>query len=160
MRRKATLGLTLAALWVVLAAVPTLQARPTTQSQFRFVYRTQRRTTIFRASCQLCHETRRGGKRLNKYGEDLRRAGKYGKYQFKGYRAIEKRDSDKDGFTNGEEIAADKLPGSRVSRPKRAKKASVAAEEKAKTDEAKKQSSGEAEAEGEEEKQDTQPPSQ
>jgi hypothetical protein len=127
MRLIAALGMVLAALWGLMVGVPALQALPTTQSQFYYVYGTKKDSHIFRSTCMLCHE-KRSGRRLNKYGEDLRRAGKYGRYEFKGYRAIEKLDSDKDGFTNGEEIGADKLPGSRLSKPKRQKKQSPSAE--------------------------------
>jgi len=122
MRCSAVVCLTLVVLCGLIAVVPALQARPSTQTQFRYVYRTQRRTRIFSATCQLCHETRRGGRKLNGYGRDLKRAGRYGKYEFEGYRAIEKLDSDKDGFTNAAEIAADKLPGARWSRPRPQKK--------------------------------------
>ncbi|MFQ5809996.1 MAG: hypothetical protein ACE5JM_10290 [Armatimonadota bacterium] len=122
MRRIVALGSLLAALVGLMALASGLQARPATQTQFRFVYRVQPRTHLYRTSCLVCHKNRRGVGGLNKYGKDLRRAGHYGKYEFKGYRAIEKLDSDKDGFTNGEELKANKLPGSRASRPKRQKK--------------------------------------
>jgi len=157
MRRTAAIGVVLVALWSLTALLPTLQARPATQSQFYYVYRIEARTPLFRASCTVCHESRHGRK-LNRYGEDLRRAGHYAKPEYKGYRDIEKLDSDKDGFTNGEEIAAQKLPGSRVSRPKRHKEASAPAEEK--PAEADQKGKGEAEDGGADQTNETQPRSQ
>ncbi|MGD8237474.1 MAG: hypothetical protein PVH68_02890 [Armatimonadota bacterium] len=155
MRRIMAVGSLLAALGGLVALASALQARPATQTQFRYVYRVRPRTHLYRSSCLVCHKKRRGGGKLNKYGQDLRRAGHYGKYEFKGYRAIEKRDSDKDGFANGEELKAHKLPGSRSSRPKRQKKASVSTEKKPKeTDE----NAGESEGQDEEKKDETPSP--
>jgi cytochrome c2 len=111
-----------------LAALPLL-ARTQYQTQFRRLYKPDKRSEVFKASCMVCHEDRRGGgQKLNPYGEDLRKAsrrisrqyksgalepkgkwdaerGGLGLYQYKAYQAVEELDS------NGYEIEKDKLPG-------------------------------------------------
>lgn len=113
-------------------------ARMEYQYQFYFVYNTRVRSNIWKASCRLCHTSRRGGP-LNKYGRDLRKTGKYEKYQYEGYRAIEGLDSDGDHWTNGQEISKDRLPGDPASHPKKAKrKKSKAEREKQRREKARK----------------------
>jgi hypothetical protein len=96
-------------------------ARAEYQYQFYSVYETKTRSNIWKASCKLCHTDRRGGP-LNPYGRALRKAGHYEKYEYQGYRAIEGLDSDGDHWTNGNEIAHDKLPGDAASHPQKPKK--------------------------------------
>lgn len=127
----------LAAMW----ALPAV-ARPEHQTQFRRIYEPPKRSELSKASCMLCHMKRRGGSKLNPYGEDLRKAsrklkreyrrklkrhelpkwdaerGGLGLYQRAAYRAVEKLDSDGDKHQNGWEIKHDKLPGQNWSVPK------------------------------------------
>ncbi len=60
----------------------------------------------YSTSCTLCH-SKGGGSQLNSYGEDFQR---FGMTQ-SAFVTIEKRDSDKDGATNREEITAKSNPG-------------------------------------------------
>jgi len=135
----------LLALWAAGAG-----ARPEYVTQFRRVYRPDRRSELYKASCMLCHESKRGGGKLNPYGEDLRKAsrrltreykskkppkwdperGGLGLYQYAAYRAVEKLDSDGDKGENWLEIKQDKLPGQNWSVPKLPKKPKAEATEK------------------------------
>lgn len=65
-------------------------------------------------SCILCH-SKGGGSQLNSYGEDFQRFG----MTPKAFLDIEKRDSDKDGFINIEEIRAKANPGDPLSTPEK-----------------------------------------
>ena len=67
------------------------------------------------ASCKVCHVNKR---KLNSYGRALRRAIKAGmddKVEI--YLAVEDKDSDYDGVSNGEEIRLGFKPGDADSRP-------------------------------------------
>lgn len=68
---------------------------------------------LYTTSCTLCHG-KGGGSQLNSYGEDYQR---FGMTQV-AFAKIEKRDSDKDGATNLEEIEAKSNPGNYASNPK------------------------------------------
>ena len=63
-------------------------------------------------SCTLCH-SKGGGSKLNSYGEDFQRFG----MSPGAFTTIEKRDSDKDGSTNIDEIRAKSNPGDFLSSP-------------------------------------------
>lgn len=63
-------------------------------------------------SCKICHETR-GGSKLNKYGIDFKRGGE----RFRTFADIAKKDSDKDGISNLDEIRNASNPGSKFSTP-------------------------------------------
>ena len=67
----------------------------------------------YTTSCTLCH-SKGGGSQVNSYGEDFQR---YGMTQA-AFSTIEKRDSDKDGASNLEEIQAKSNPGDFPSNPK------------------------------------------
>lgn len=67
----------------------------------------------YTTSCTLCHG-KGGGSQLNSYGEDFQR---FGMTQA-AFSTIEKRDSDKDGASNLEEIQAKSNPGDLPSNPK------------------------------------------
>ena len=61
-------------------------------------------------TCQACHENVGGGGALNGFGKDFDQAGHV-------FKKIAKLDSDKDGFTNAQEISAKTLPGDADSNP-------------------------------------------
>ena len=67
----------------------------------------------YTTSCTLCH-SKGGGSQLNSYGEDFQRFG----MSPGAFVIIEKRDSDKDSFTNIAEITAKSNPGEFSSNPK------------------------------------------
>lgn len=68
----------------------------------------------YSTSCMLCH-SKGGGSQLGAYGEDFQRFG----MTPGAFGEIEKRDSDKDGFTNIDEIRAKANPGDPLSTPAR-----------------------------------------
>ncbi len=67
----------------------------------------------YATSCTLCH-SKGGGSQLNGYGEDFQRFG----MNPAGFLTIEKRDSDKDGISNIDEITGRSNPGDSASTPK------------------------------------------
>ena len=72
-------------------------------------------TDLYYASCKVCHINKR---KLNSYGRALRRAKKAGmKPEVEIYRAVEDKDSDFDGVSNGEEIRVGTKPGDADSHP-------------------------------------------
>lgn len=91
-------------------------ALPTDAAMFKQVYNPKDGTKLVTAGCLLCHDkapfTKTG---LNPYGADLAKQAK--PRTAAAFRAIEKLDSDKDGFTNLREIQAGTLPGDPASKP-------------------------------------------
>ena len=72
-------------------------------------------TDLYYASCKVCHINKR---KLNSYGRALRRAKKAGmKPEVEIYLAVEDKDSDFDGVSNGEEIRVGTKPGDADSHP-------------------------------------------
>lgn len=72
-------------------------------------------TDLYYASCKVCHVSKR---KLNAYGKALRRAKKAGmKPEVEIYLAVEEKDSDYDGVSNGEEIRSGTKPGDADSHP-------------------------------------------
>jgi hypothetical protein len=72
-------------------------------------------TDLYYASCKVCHVSKR---KLNSYGKALRRAKKAGmKPEVEIYLAVEEKDSDYDGVSNGEEIRLGTKPGDAESHP-------------------------------------------
>ena len=72
-------------------------------------------TDLYYASCKICHVKKR---KLNSYGRALRRAKKAGmKPEVEIYLAVEDKDSDFDGVSNGEEIRVGTKPGDADSHP-------------------------------------------
>ena len=72
-------------------------------------------TDLYYASCKVCHINKR---KLNAYGRALRRAKKAGlKPEVEIYLAVEDKDSDFDGVSNGEEIRVGTKPGDADSHP-------------------------------------------
>jgi len=91
-------------------------ARPTDVALFKQVYNPAAGSKVATAGCLLCHDkapfTKTG---LNPYGKDLARQGS--PLRAASFKAIEALDSDKDGFTNLQEIQAGTLPGDPASKP-------------------------------------------
>ena len=111
---------TLAAVTIVLVgASGSASAREKFLDQFKQVYTTMKSGgNLDNASCDLCHLN--GPPKLNKYGASVKAA--LEKANAKDVTAdvlhsIEALDSDGDGFSNGEEITADTLPGDEKSHP-------------------------------------------
>ena len=72
-------------------------------------------TDLYYASCKVCHINKR---KLNAYGRALRRAKKAGiEPEVEIYLAVEEKDSDFDGVSNGEEIRLGTKPGDDESHP-------------------------------------------
>lgn len=72
-------------------------------------------TDLYYASCKICHINKR---KLNSYGRALRRAKKAGMEPVvEIYLAVEEKDSDYDGVSNGEEIRLGTKPGDEESYP-------------------------------------------
>ncbi|MDE0204618.1 MAG: hypothetical protein OXP66_01105 [Candidatus Tectomicrobia bacterium] len=72
-------------------------------------------TDLYYAACKVCHVSKR---KLNSYGRALRRAKKAGmKPEVEIYLAVEDKDSDFDGVSNGEEIRVGTKPGDADSHP-------------------------------------------
>jgi predicted CXXCH cytochrome family protein len=88
-------------------------ALPDYYAAFVRLYAPKSDTALAKSRCQLCHATPEGGRR-NPYGEEF---GKQNTRDAAAYRAIEKLDSDKDGFSNLDEIRAGTLPGDPASKP-------------------------------------------
>lgn len=80
-------------------------ALPTYTSLFSKTYSVPAGSALAKARCVTCHTT---GAKLNPYGQDLKKQGKFTEAALKG---VEKLDSDGDGKTNKEEILAGSLPG-------------------------------------------------
>lgn len=108
------IGLSAVAGVLLLAAVAF--ALPTDGATFKQLYQPKDGTTLASAGCLLCHDklpaTKTG---LNPYGADLATQAK--PRTAAAFKAIEKLDSDKDGFTNLQEIQAGTLPGDPASKP-------------------------------------------
>ena len=72
-------------------------------------------TDLYYAACKVCHVSKR---KLNSYGRALRRAKKAGmKPEVEIYLAVEDKDSDFDGVSNGDEIRVGTKPGDADSHP-------------------------------------------
>ncbi|MGQ9455277.1 MAG: hypothetical protein ACUVRS_10195 [Armatimonadota bacterium] len=84
------------------------------QKTFNNLYKPQSGSQIKKAKCALCHLDNAGKKDLNAYGKLLK--GK--KVQASSLRSIERKDADRDKYTNIEEIKAGTLPGDPKSKPR------------------------------------------
>ncbi len=91
-------------------------ALPNDLTAFKNAYHPKDGTKLAAAGCLICHDkmppTKAG---LNPYGKDLDKQAK--PFTAASFKAIEKLDSDKDGFTNIQEIQAGTLPGDPASKP-------------------------------------------
>ncbi|MDH7602683.1 MAG: hypothetical protein QHI38_11115 [Armatimonadota bacterium] len=84
------------------------------QKAFNDLYKPSADSQIKKAKCALCHLDDKGKKGLNPYGKLLQKKKKAEPGSFK---AVEKLDADKDGFSNIDEIKAGTLPGDPKSKP-------------------------------------------
>jgi hypothetical protein len=82
---------------------------------FNDLYKPKPDSALKKAKCGICHVNKTGKGALNAYGKMLRKR----KVEAASLRAIEKKDADKDGFSNIAEIKAGTLPGNPKSRPAR-----------------------------------------
>lgn len=111
------IGLTVASM----AAVATWAvAKPADLAMVKQLYAPKDGTDLANANCLACHAKMPPTKsELNPYGKDLQGAAAGKPVDEKAFRAIEKLDSDKDGFSNLDELKAGTLPGDPKSKPKR-----------------------------------------
>lgn len=86
-------------------------ARPAYFKKFKAAYPAAEQLAAI--SCQICHENEETYAR-NPYGMDVEKTVAAGALDFA---AIEALDSDGDGYTNIEEITADKAPGNKEEHP-------------------------------------------
>lgn len=102
---------------LLLAAAVIVEAHNRDQKRFEKLYDDYLvpETDLYYASCKVCHINKR---ELNSYGRALRRAKKAGKEpEVEIYLAVEEKDSDFDGVSNGEEIRLGTKPGDAESHP-------------------------------------------
>lgn len=81
---------------------------------FKELYAPKEGTALAKAACMTCHAGSAPTKAMNPYGADL---AKQATKDAAALKAIEQLDSDKDGFTNIQEIQAGTLPGDPASTP-------------------------------------------
>jgi hypothetical protein len=109
------------AVLVVVAGAVRATATPQAGTPFKALYGTPKEGTDLAKAmpCQACHTAMPPAKtNLNPYGADLQKAAK-GAINEAALKAIEKLDSDKDTFSNINEIKAGTLPGDAKSKPKK-----------------------------------------
>ena len=102
---------------LLLAAAVNAEAHDKDQKRFEKLYYDYLvpETDLYYASCKVCHINKR---KLNAYGRALRRAKKAGiEPEVEIYLAVEEKDSDFDGVSNGEEIRLGTKPGDDESHP-------------------------------------------
>lgn len=90
-------------------------ATPAFMTAFTNTYHPKAGTALAKAGCVTCH-VKMGSTQLNPYGKSLMKKPQTAA----SLKAIEKMDSDKDGFTNIAEINAGTLPGDPKSHPMKA----------------------------------------
>ena len=108
---------TVAAICILLAAAVIAKAHDRDQKRFEKLYYDYLipETDLYYAACKVCHVSKR---ELNSYGRALRRAKKAGiEPEVEIYLAVEEKDSDFDGTSNGEEIRLGTKPGDADSHP-------------------------------------------
>lgn len=93
-------------------------AKPADTMVFKQVYAPKEGSDLAKANCVVCHAKMPPTKtELNPYGGDIVKAAAGKAIDEKTLRSIETLDSDKDGFTNIDEIKAGTLPGDPLSKP-------------------------------------------
>lgn len=108
-------GIGLAAALVLMSVAAAAFALPKDQTLFKETYAPKDGTALASAGCLVCHAKMPPTKELNPYGRDY--LGKKTR-DAAALKAIERLDSDKDGFNNITEIKAGTLPGDPASKPK------------------------------------------
>ncbi len=101
---------------LVLVLTATAMILTAFEKVFEDTYKVKKDSALGKMKCAVCHATPKGGKQLNAYGTDIQaamRAAKTKKMTPDILKAVDGMDSDKDGTKNGEEIKADKAPGSK-----------------------------------------------
>lgn len=104
------------ALMGLVAVAGVAHAYPGYLDTFRKHYALRAGSALANAKCATCHATAQGGAR-NPYGKALKAAIGSAAVTEAALKAVESADSDGDGVSNGEEIAAGTLPGSATSEP-------------------------------------------
>lgn len=103
----------IASIVLLFGSAAQLPALPDYLTTFTRLYSPKTDTALAKAKCLLCHATNQGGKQ-NPYAGDFAKQPTRDTAAFK---AIEKLDSDKDGYSNLDEIKAGTLPGDPASTP-------------------------------------------
>lgn len=110
MKRKALLAL------LAVTAVTTAYAVTGFVKVFNTTYGVEKNSNLYKTKCAVCHVGKTN--KLNPYGLDLKAAmAGSKKLTAETLKAVEGKDSDKDGATNLAEIKADMLPGDPNSKP-------------------------------------------
>ena len=106
------------ALLIVVGLATWAVAKPPDTTLFKQVYAPKEGSDLAKANCVVCHAKMPPTKtELNPYGSDIGKTAAGKAVDEKILRSIEKLDSDKDGFTNLDEIKAGTLPGDPKSKP-------------------------------------------
>jgi uncharacterized membrane protein len=100
---------------LVITAGTAATATLTWTKTFNDLYHPKPESAIIKARCALCHTTPAGTDGLNCYGKMLEKK----KIESASLKAVEKKDADKDGFSNIAEIKAGTLPGDPKSKPRK-----------------------------------------
>lgn len=100
---------------LIAAACTGASATLTWYKTFDDMYNPKSDSAITQSRCALCHTTPAGTDGLNCYGKMLEKK----KIEPASLKAVEKKDADKDGFSNIAEIKAGTLPGDPKSKPRK-----------------------------------------
>lgn len=120
MYRKTLLIIAVTAAFAVAAAATLAVAKAPDSLLFKQLYAPKEGTDLAKAlPCLACHTKMPPDKTVNPYGADVAKAAGGKAVDEKAFRAVEKLDSDKDGFSNIDEIKAGTLPGDPKSKPKK-----------------------------------------
>lgn len=114
--KEVRIGIVIAVVAGLIATAITAFALPNYRTTFTQTYSPKAGTALASAGCAVCHTKGAAPSKtaLNPYGADL---AKQTARDAAGFKAIEKLDSDKDGFSNLVEIQAGTLPGDPASKP-------------------------------------------
>ncbi len=106
--------------FVLAAAASLAVAKAPDGILFKQLYAPKEGTDLAKAMpCLVCHTKMPADKTVNPYGTDVGKAAGGKPIAQSAFRAVEKLDSDKDGFSNLDEIKAGTLPGDPKSKPKK-----------------------------------------
>jgi len=100
-------------LWLLISAIVLVSAASISHSKpFRMTIIPDSGRKL---GCSACHVSLRGGGKLNPFGKDYAKYGVAAGEKYTG--ELDKLDSDKDGFTNGQEFKSNTHPGDAESKP-------------------------------------------